>query len=537
MNTKSNIQNTSNRSRWLMMPFIALGVAMIIVDATIVNVALPTMIRDLHLNSSDAEWTNSIYSLVFGALLISLGRLGDRFGRRKLFIIGTIIFVLASLLTAAASNSSILLLGRLIQGIGGAMILPSTLSLVNANFFGKDRGIAFAIWGSTIGGVAALGPLLGGWLTQSYSWRWAFLINVPTGIVILVGALLLVPESKDENSGAIGDLVGNLLVILSLGSLVFGLIEAQRYGWWNETSQFQLSSFTWPANTISPIPIALAIFAISAIAFIALEKSNIAKGRPSLIEFSLFSIRSFSAGNIAAAIVSLGEFGILFALPLFLQGARNYTALGTGTILLALALGSFLAGGAVTPLSKKLGARNVVRIGLGLEVIGITSLAVAVSPTRSVLWMVPAFLIYGVGVGFATSQLTGVILAEVPLDKSGLGSGIQSTSRQIGSALGIAILGTVLLSQLASTMTKNLNLLHLTSLGPTAQAGIVRELRASAGAAIPTLSHLYNGTLIHTAAVEAMASATKTAAFTAALFVLIGLFATFLLPKEVDDLS
>ena len=171
-----------HRRRWVAMPFIALGVAMIIVDATIVNVAIPTIIRELHTTASSAEWVNSIYSLVFASLLITLGRVGDMYGRRRLFMTGTIWFVVASLVAATASSSGMLIFGRFLQGIGGAMILPATLSTVNSLFRGRERAIAFAIWGSTIGGMAAVGPFLGGVLTTDLSWRWAFLINVPLGI-------------------------------------------------------------------------------------------------------------------------------------------------------------------------------------------------------------------------------------------------------------------------------------------------------------------------------------------------------------------
>ncbi len=517
------------------MPFIALGVAMIIVDATIVNVALPTMISTLHLNSSDAEWLNSIYSLVFASLLITLGRLGDRLGRRKLFAIGVVIFVGASLFTALSSAASTIIFGRFLQGIGGAMVLPNTLSLVNANFYGKDRQIAFAIWGSTIGGVAALGPLLGGWLTQSFSWRYAFLVNVPVGLVILIGAVLVVKESKDEKAGKGSDIFGNLTIIVSLTFLVFALIEAQRYGWIKPIAKFELLGVAWNSSFISPIPFALLISVVAFVVFTVYELRRGTSGKETLIDTKLFRISSFTFGNIAALIISLGEFGILFALPLFLQGARGYGALGTGVILLGLATGAFLAGGAVAPLSKRLEAVVVVRIGLLLEAIGIVGLALLISATRAVALLDIPLFIYGFGVGFATAQLTGVVLADVPVAKSGIGSGISSTARQVGSALGIAILGTVLLSRLSSTLTYSLSLQQGLPKGLSSQ--VVSIVRASAGAAIPSLSKLPGGSFLHAAAVNAMVSATRFAALSAAGFILIGLLATLLLRKgtRVDN--
>ena len=519
--------------KWSMMPFIALGVAMIIVDATIVNVALPTMIATLHLNSSDAEWLNSIYSLVFASLLITLGRLGDRFGRRKLFAIGVVIFVAASLFTALSSAASTIIFGRFLQGIGGAMVLPNTLSLVNANFYGKDRQIAFAIWGSTIGGVAALGPLLGGWLTQSFSWRYAFLVNVPVGLVILVGAVFVVRESKDDKMIKGSDLFGNFSIIVSLTFLVFSLIEAQRYGWFRPTTKFELLGFAWTLTTVSPIPFAISISVVAFLVFTFYELRRGRTGKVTLIDTKLFRISSFTFGNIAALIISLGEFGILFALPLFLQGARGYGALGTGVILLGLASGAFLAGGAVAPLSKKLSAVTVVRIGLLLEAIGIVGLALLISPTRAVATLDIPLFIYGFGVGFATAQLTGVVLSDVPVAKSGVGSGIASTARQVGSALGIAILGSVLLSRLSSSLTTSLH--NLQSLPAGLSEHVVSIVRDSAGAAIPSLLILPNGAALHEAAVNSMVSATREAAATAAVFILVGLFATLSLRKAATN--
>ncbi len=177
----------TGRKRWAALAFLALGVSMIILDATIVNVAIPTMVQDLGLTTSDAEWVSAAYSLTFASLLILSGRIADRSGRKLLFMLGVVVFVVASVLVAASDSANTLIAARALQGIGGAMILPSSLSVINAVFVGKDRAIAFAVWGGTIGGMAALGPLVGGWLTTNASWHWAFLINVPIGIVVLIG--------------------------------------------------------------------------------------------------------------------------------------------------------------------------------------------------------------------------------------------------------------------------------------------------------------------------------------------------------------
>jgi MFS family permease len=211
------------RTRWLGLASLALGLAMIIVDATIVNVAIPSIIEDLGLQLTDAEWVNTVYSLVFAALLVTVGRLGDLYGRKRIYLGGLALFVGASLLCASAPSGTLLIAARALQGIGAACILPSTLSSVNAMFRGRERALAFGIWGSVIGGMAALGPLVGGWLTTDFSWRWAFYINLPIGLVAGTIALLTVPETRDPSAAPGIDLIGIVTSAIGFAALVFRL--------------------------------------------------------------------------------------------------------------------------------------------------------------------------------------------------------------------------------------------------------------------------------------------------------------------------
>jgi len=517
-----------SRRRWLAMPFIALGVAMIIVDATIVNVAIPTIIRELHTTAQSAEWWNSIYSLVFASLLITLGRVGDMVGRRKLFAIGTVWFILASVVAASASSGSMLTFGRFLQGIGGAMILPATLSTVNSMFRGKDRAIAFAIWGSTIGGMAAIGPFLGGWLTTDASWRWVFLINVPIGIAIIVGLLTLVPETSDPDVERGFDLPGQFTLILGLALFVFGLIEGQSYGWWKASKELPVVG--WPKGGISPVPIAFAISIVSLVAFVLIEKSRARRGKLAVVDLKLFSIGSFSRGNIAALIVALGEFGILFVLPLYIQGALGLSALQTGASLIPLAIGTLVSGGLTPQLAPRIGPRGVVQLGLLLEALGIGALGLALGSDTSIWLIIPFLLVYGVGVGFATAQLTGVILTDVPVESSGQGSGIQSTARQVGSALGIAILGTILITTLGTGVSSNLER-EVPAMPAQQREAITTAVRESGGSAIVELRGRSGSEPVVHAASEALASSASIVAYTAAGFVLIGLLVTPGLPN------
>lgn len=519
----------ANPRRWIAMPFIAMGVAMIIVDATIVNVAVPSIIRDLHLSATGAEWLNSIYSLVFAALLISMGRVGDRFGRRRLLFVGVLVFVGASLVAATAGSGAMLIFGRFLQGIGGAMILPATLSTVNALFVGRERAIAFAIWGSTIGGFAALGPLVGGWLTTDVSWRWAFLVNLPVGLLILLGIALFIPETSDPGTRRGIDVTGNVLASLGFGAMVFALIEGVHYGWWSASSPFDLVGVSWPHGWISIVPVVSIAAAVSLGSFVWVERRRSRRDQVVLVDLRLFGIRSFGVGNVAALVVALGEFGLLFVLPLFLQGVLGYSALRTGVVLLPLALATFVAGGMTPQLSKRVTARGVARLGLLLEVIAIFGLGVVLSSTIGAWGLAPWLFLYGLGVGFATAQLTGVILADVPVSSSGQASGIQSTSRQVGSAIGIAILGTIFVVEIGRRTMSAVSAIP----GMTRESAgqIASEMRATGGATLRSLARLPHGHAIVSATSDAVVGAARDVAFTASAFIVVGLIATALLPR------
>ena len=505
---------TPDRRRWIGLVVISIAVALIIVDSTIVNVAIPTVVRDLDITSTQVQWVQESYTLVFAALLLVWGTLADRYGRRRLLMIGLVLFGLSSVAAALAPTGDILIAARVVQGVGGAMLLPTTLSLINATFVGRERGIAFAVWGSTIGGMAAVGPLLGGWLTTSFSWRWAFGINAPLGILLVIGALVFVSESKAFQTGRV-DVVGAALSVVLFASLVFGLIEGRTYGWWLRDKPPSFWTFD-----ISPIPFAFTITAVTLVAFVAWGLHRQRIGKSTLIAFSLFRISSFRNGNIAAMVVSLGEFGLILSLPLWLQNVLGYDALQTGFVLLALALGSFAASGFAGALSGRIAPVQVVRAGIALEIVGIVIIGLVIS-TSTPWWAIAAGLfVYGMGVGLATAQLTGVVLADVPVEQSGAASGTQSTARQVGSALGIAILGTILFSTLGSQFADKLP----SSIPSSARTAVVNAVVDSAGGAIPGL--VTKQPAVGKLAEQAFSDATKISAFSAAGFLALGLLAT-----------
>ncbi|MFT2818163.1 MFS transporter [Leifsonia sp. A12D58] len=521
----------AERRRWAGLVFISIAVALIIVDSTIVNVVIPSIVDDLGITSTQVQWVQESYTLVFASLLLVFGSLADRYGRRRILIIGVVIFAVASVFAALSQTGDLLIASRLLQGVGGAMVLPTTLSLINATFRGKERGIAFAIWGSTIGGMVAVGPLLGGWLTTSFSWRWAFGINIPFAILIVVGVLFCVAESKDQGAPKRLDVIGAILSVILFSTLVFGLIEGRTYGWWlsSDRTPFTIGDWTWPYE-LSPIPVAFAISLLSGIAFVWWGIHRQRVGKNSLLAISLFAIPSFRNGNVAAMIVSLGEFGIILSLPLWLQNVLGYDALQTGFILLALALGSFVASGVSGAFGHRVTPVFIVRLGIIAEIVGVAGLGFAISATATWVVVVPCLFVYGIGVGLATAQLTGVVLKDVPVDQSGQGSATQSTARQVGSALGIAILGTVLFVSTGASLDAKLG-----DLPESARTEIVNVVVDSAGGAIPALDA--KSPEVADAAREAFSDGTRYAAFSAAGFLVIGLLATLRLSarRPEDD--
>ena len=550
---------SEGRGRWLGLAMLSLGVSMIIVDATIVNVAVPSIIRDLKLDSTAAEWVNAIYTLVFAALLVTLGRMGDVLGRRALYLGGLVLFVLASMVAGVASSGEMLIGARLVQGLGGAMILPATQSILNDNFRGRDRAIAFGIWGAVIGGMAAIGPLLGGWLTTNLSWRWAFFLNLPVGILAIIGTLVYIRESRDEDSKLGFDLPGFILITLGLGGIVFGLIEGRTYGWWapNASHPFGILDWRWPLTTISVVPIAIGVGVAATILVAIIEIRRQRAGRFFLFDFSLWGFRAFRYGNLAGTIVSLGEFGLLFSLPLFLQGVIGYSAFETGLVFLALALGSFAAAPLAVTVARTWGPRRAVTLGMSLEAVGILVTTFLIGRDTSGLMLAAPLFVYGIGVGLATAQLTSIVLSEIPGSRSGLASGTNSTMRQVGSALGVAILGTVLFASLVGQSRDNLAA-SLPGVPVQCRELIVSLLDASAGQILPALRNpsaadgagfvgqgaiapdqaacfadpAFVAALPRTVAPieDAFVSATHLAGYTALAFVVLGVLFTVLLP-------
>ena len=436
------MSTTPTTRTWRGLWVLAAALAIIVIDGTVVGVALPTIIDDLGLSLTDGQWVNSLYSVVFAALLLTFGRLGDNHGRRRVLLVGVVVFVLGSVFAGLATGAGPLIAGRAIQGVGGAMVLPATLSTVNATFRGPHRATAFGIWGAVLSGAAALGPLLGGWLTATTGWRYVFWINVPLGIAVVIAARRLVPQTRSPHPEPL-EPFGPLLSALGFGALVFGVIEGTTLGWWRPREALRIGQFTWDIDApVSPVPVAVTVGLVLILWFILRERRR--RHLPHLVDLALFRIHTFALGNTTAALVQVAEYVLIFVLPIHLVTGGEASPLTAGLVLMSMALGAFASGASARLLARRLSTRRIVQLGLVLEILGMAATAAALHTDASPLWVAAAMLPYGVGLGLAAAQLTSLVLHDVPIAQSGQGSALQSTIRQLGSALGAALGGTVM---------------------------------------------------------------------------------------------
>lgn len=400
---------------------LSVSLLMIGLDNTILNVALPTLQRDLAATSSQLQWTVDAYLLVFAGLLLAAGNLGDRWGRRRMLQAGIAVFGLGSAAAAVSGSAGQVIASRAVMGVGGALIMPATLSIITNIFSGRQRAKAIAVWTAVAGIGIALGPVVGGWLLERFWWGSVFLVNVPVAGLALVAGAVLVPESRDPAAGR-PDPVGVGLSIGGLLALVYGVIEAPTEGWTGRRT--------------------LAAFAVAAVVLAAFVAWELRSSHP-MLQLRLFRNRRFSAASASIALAFFALFGALFFLTQYLQLVLGYGAFEAGARTVPVAAGMILGAAASAPLNVRVGTKLTVTLGMLLTTGGLAVLT-RVSATSGYRPVLVALLIAGVGIGVAMAPATDSVMGSLPLAKASVGSAMNDTARLVGGAFGVAVLGTTM---------------------------------------------------------------------------------------------
>lgn len=412
-----------SRRRWLVLAILCVGVFMMLLDGTIVNIAIPSILTAFETGFSEVEWVMNAYLLAFAVLLITTGRLGDLYGRRAVFVAGLCVFTLASLACGLAPGIGWLIGFRAVQGLGGALMMPNTLSIIANVFAPQERGKAMGFWGGVSGFSLALGPSLGGLLVDAASWRWIFFINVPIGMILLVVALRYIPESTDPTSVKQMDYPGVAVLTASLFALTFALIEGQKYGW---TSGLILGLF---AATVAGLAL-----------FVWIQRRQV---QP-LMELSLFKNRDFTLTNGLGLILQFGMMGVFFLLPVFLQAILGYSAIKAGLVMTPLAAVVIVASPTSGMLSDRFGPKWLMFSGMLVTALGFYLTRRVMVTDGSWQGFVLPFAIAGFGIGMVMPPSTSAVMGSVAPERAGQASGVLSSMRQIGAVLGIAVMGAVL---------------------------------------------------------------------------------------------
>jgi EmrB/QacA subfamily drug resistance transporter len=409
--------------RWWTLAVLCLSLLVIGLDNTILNVALPTLQRDLDASSAQLQWIVDVYMLVFAGVLLTAGSLGDRFGRKRALTFGLAVFGLGSLGSALASSPELLIVMRAVMGVGGAFIMPSTLSILVATFPAHERAKAIGIWAGVSGIGIAIGPVAGGWLIENADWAWIFLVNLPIVLAALAAGRWLVPESLDESAPKL-DLRGFTLSFAALTTLIWGLIEAPARGW---TDGFVLAAF--------------AAALIVGAAFVVWER----RAPSPMLDLALFRNPRFTASSAAISLAFFALFGMIFFLTQYLQMVKGYDALDAGVKTLPVAAGLVFAGPSSTKLAERIGLRWVVPLGLVFVAGGMYLISLCDAGSGYGL-IAAALVLLGYGIGTAMAPATDAIMGALPAAKMSVGSAINDTTRVAGGSLGIAVLGSLLAS-------------------------------------------------------------------------------------------
>ena len=417
----------SEPNRWLVLVLVCIAQFMVVLDATIVNVALPSIQRGLHFSPTSLQWIVNGYTLMFGGFLLLGGRLSDLLGRQRLFIAGVIVFTIASLVNGIAQSADVLIAGRAFQGLGGALVSPAALSIVTTTFSeGAERTKALGVWSAIAAGGAAAGLVVGGFLTETFSWRWVFFVNLPIGVAAALLSLRFVPNSRSDEEPETYDAAGAVTVTGGLLVLVYAIVKAQTYGWGS-------------ANTIGLFALAVVLLA----AFVVIER----RSKAPLIRLGIFSMRSLSGSNAAMLLVASGLFAMFYFASLYMQEILGYKPLKAGFAFVPFTLGIIIGAGLSQALIRRIGIRAVTFTGITMGTIGLLYFARLPAHGTYVRDLLPTIVVVSIGMGMTFVPLTLLATTNVQSEDAGLASGLFNTSQQVGGALGLAILSTLAASR------------------------------------------------------------------------------------------
>jgi EmrB/QacA subfamily drug resistance transporter len=416
----------SENRRWWTLGAVSFGLFMIMLDNTIVNVALPSIQRDLGVGLSELQWIVAGYSLTFAALMLTGGKLADHYGRRLIFVVGLIIFTLASLACGLAETGEMLIAARVVQGAGAALMNPATLSIISATFPPEQRGMAIGIWAGVSALALAIGPLAGGLLTDHLDWSWIFFVNIPVGVLAVAASFLVIEESRDMSEERRLDVPGQLAGGVGLFALTYALIEANTYGW---TSGRILGAF--------------ALAAVALAGFVWLERVQ----RVPMLDLELFRNRTFAGANSVILLVALAMFGVFFFVSLYMQNILGFSAVETGAAFLPMTVLIILVAPVAGKLSDRLGSRWLMTVGMvlvGLQLLYFSRLGVDEN-----FWnLLPGLLVGGVGMALVMTPSAAAAVRSVPVDQAGVGSAVLNACRQVGGSMGIAVMGAIIAAEI-----------------------------------------------------------------------------------------
>src|ERR671915_11575 len=423
---------TSEHRKWWTLGAVAFGLFMIMLDNTVVNVALPSIQRDLGIGLSQLQWIVAGYALTFAALMLSGGKLADHYGRRLVFIVGLVIFTVSSLACGLAESGDVLIAARVVQGAGAALMNPATLSIISATFPPEQRGMAIGIWAGVSALALAIGPLVGGLLTDHLDWSWIFFVNVPVGVVAVAASFVVIEESRDMSEERRLDLPGQLAGGLGLFALTYALIEANTYGW---TSGRILGAFAVAATALA--------------AFLWLERVQ----RVPMLDLGLFRNGTFAGANTVILLVALAMFGVFFFVSLYMQNILGFSAVETGAAFLPMTVLIILIAPIAGKTSDRIGSRWLLTAGMvlvGLQLLYLSRLGVDES-----YWdLLPGLLVGGLGMALVMTPSAAAAVRSVPVDKAGVGSAALNAFCQVGGSMGIALIGAIMAAELGNRPSK-----------------------------------------------------------------------------------